>query len=87
MKKVRMIITVVIVLAIIGSAFGFKARKRGSFCIAESGTNCTTYISGQKIVSSGGTLFKYYPTWACDGVQCTAANNGLCTATVRLTLD
>jgi hypothetical protein len=86
MKKLRMIISTVIVLLITGSAFSFKA-KRSSFCIAESGTNCTTYVQNQKIVSSGGTQFKYYPTWACDGVQCTATNNGLCTATFRLIAD
>jgi hypothetical protein len=86
MKKLKMIVTSVVVLAIVGSAFAFKTKK-GAFCIADSGTTCTTYIQGQKIVSSGGTLLKYFPAWDGNGTACTAASNTLCTATFRLTDD
>jgi hypothetical protein len=85
MKKLRMILTSAIVLAIAGSAFSFKAKLH-SFCVldaAASGTNCTTVIK-EKNISAIGIQFKYYPSWDGDPIACTAANNGLCTATVRL---
>ena len=88
MKKLRMVVTSVIVLAIVGSAFGFKAKK-GAFCIAASGTNCTTYTIGNQKISTNthDPQLKYVPCWDFNTVACTAANNGLCTATFRLTTD
>jgi hypothetical protein len=89
MKKLRMIVTSVVVLAIVGSAFAFKAKK-GAFCIldaAASGSTCTTYLQGEKIVTIGGTSFKYFPAWDGDGTACTASGNTLCTATFKLALD
>jgi hypothetical protein len=84
MKKLRMVITSVIVLAIVGSAFAFKV-KRGAFCVLSNstpGTNCTTYMQNVRIDPLGSTEYKYYPCWTFDKVQCTAANNGNCTASI-----
>jgi len=88
MKKIRMIITSAIVLAIVGSAFSFKEKRIGIFCVTSnlSSTNCTTYLSGQKIVTIGSD-FKYVPCWDFNTVACIAANNGLCTGTVQLATD
>jgi hypothetical protein len=84
MKKLRMIVTSVIVLAIVGSAFAFKV-KAGAFCVlanSASGTNCTTYIQNVQIDPLGPTQYKYYPSWNGNKTTCTAANNGLCTASI-----
>ncbi|OQP67821.1 hypothetical protein [Niastella populi] len=90
MKKLKMIVASVAVLAIVGSAFAFKA-KVGRFCILDieaSGTNCTTYtLANQKITTGAGLEWKYYPTFDGNPTTCTAANNGLCTATFKLTTD
>jgi hypothetical protein len=83
MKKLRMIVTSVIVLAIVGSAFAFKV-KGASFCVlanSSSGSNCTTYIQNKMIVDIG-TEYKYFPAWNGNRTLCTLANNGLCTASV-----
>jgi hypothetical protein len=90
MKKLRMIVTSVIVLAIVGSAFAFKV-KIGHFCILttnDPSDNCTTYTGDKRITTSIlAKQWKYYPTWDGNPIACTAANNGLCTAIVRLTYD
>jgi len=86
MKKLRMIVTSVVVLAIVGSAFAFKAKQK-SFCVtSDTGSNiCTTFVANQKIVSVG-TEFKYYPNWDGDQALCTA-NNTFCTALFELSAD
>jgi hypothetical protein len=90
MKKLRMIVASVAVLAIVGSAFAFKA-KVGTFCIlttTDAGDNCTTYTPDKKITTSiSGVQWKYYPTFDGNPTTCTAANNHLCTATFRLVGD
>lgn len=82
MKKLRMIVASVIVLAILGSAFAFKL-KGGGYCVVtntDPASDCTTYITSKQVTSSGGTLFKYAPFWDGNTITCTAANNGKCTA-------
>jgi hypothetical protein len=89
MKKLRMIVTSVIVLAIVGSAFAFKV-KAGSFCVlttTDAGSTCTGIIHDKEIVSSGGTQYKYYPSWTGNQAACTAQSNTLCTQTFRLAND
>jgi hypothetical protein len=81
------------VLAIVGSAFLFKA-KLGRFCVLttlNTGTddNCTTYLTpDKKITTVLGAIWKLNPS-CFDGnkTACTAANNHLCTVTARLTDD
>lgn len=90
MKKLKMIVASVAVLAIVGSAFAFKA-KVATFCILttlDAGDNCTTYTKDKKITTSlAGIQWKYYPTFDGNPTTCTAANNHLCTATFKLTAD
>jgi hypothetical protein len=91
MKKLRMIVTSIIVLAIVGSAFAFKI-KESTFCILDigaGGTNCTTYLQNRMktVVVFFGTKYKYAPFWDHNVASCTAPNNGLCTDSARLTLD
>ena len=89
MKKLRMIVTSVVVLAIVGSAFAFKAKK-AQFCVnTDNTTKCTTYTTGTSLkrVASGITSYKYFPAWDGDGTACTTATNALCTGTTFLAVD
>jgi hypothetical protein len=92
MKKLRMIVSAVVVLAIVGSAFAFKA-KIGRFCVLTTvgtGTddNCTTFLTPDKRTTSVlGAIWKYYPTFDGNQTACTAASNHLCTTTTRLIND
>jgi hypothetical protein len=80
MKKLRMVITSVIVLAIVCSAFAFKV-KSDTFCVlaySASGTDCTTYIQNVQRDPLGATQYKYFAAWNGNKILCTLANNGLC---------
>lgn len=89
MKKLRLIVTSVIVLAIVGSAFAFKVKGAG-FCVLLSstgGTNCTTYLLNRQI-STVGSSYKYNPPqWDGNKITCTAANNGKCTSMTTLQFE
>lgn len=88
MKKLRLIVTSAIVLAIVGSAFAFKV-KGGGFCVlasGESGTNCTTYLLSRQTTTTGPT-FKYAPFWDGNKTTCTAASNGKCTSAGTLQFE
>jgi hypothetical protein len=91
MKKLRIIATSVIVLAIVGSAFAFKV-KLGRFCIlttTASGNVCTGTIADRKTsTNTNHPQFKYYPCWDGNTVACTTtAGGGLCTDLIRLTIN
>jgi hypothetical protein len=64
MKRVKMIVTSVIVLAIVGSAFAFNAKKIGGFCVttASGSGNCYT-IFPSKITTGPGVSLKYDPAF------------------------
>lgn len=92
MKKLRMIVTAVTVLAIVGGAFAFKTKGVGRFCVLDpnaAGTNCTTYLAANQktTTDAAGILWKYYPSFDGNPVTCTTTSNGLCTAQTRLTTD
>lgn len=83
MKKLRMIVTSVIVLAIVGSAFAFNAKKLGAFCIDQApltGT-CDAVLQGKKI-DPDGTTFRYLTTWDGSAAGCTGNTN--CTTSIKL---
>jgi hypothetical protein len=78
MRKLRMIITSVIVIAIIGSAFAFNAKKIWRYCTSGgTSTSCNT-VSGanQKRITGTPTVY-YVPCWegtpACTGITCTVS--------------
>jgi hypothetical protein len=89
MKKLRMIITALIVLVIVGSAFSFKSKVY-TFCVLQ-GTflgNCTTYKIAFKIITTGtGNDYRYWVGWDGTHASCTTLNNGRCTAQIKLTLN
>ena len=87
MKKLKMIVTSVVVLVIIGSVFSFNSKKIGLFCVSNAGTNqCDAILQDRKITTGVGTTFKYLACWDFDQAKCTGTNNN-CTATVKLTTN
>jgi hypothetical protein len=81
MKKLRMIITSVIIIAIVSSAFAFKAKKLWRFCYSDT-FNGTCQVSGANLkrvpVGTTNSLKRYYvPCWegdACSSQSCTVAS-------------
>jgi len=89
MKKLRMIVTSVIVLAIVGSAFSFNSKKYYVFCIDSNTTtggfdDCDGTLQGQFIDPTLGTTWYYYKDWDGKLSSCTATNNNKCTITIKL---
>jgi hypothetical protein len=73
MKKLKMIVTSVVVLAIVSGAFAFKAKKLNTFCYTDT-FNGTGQISSAALkrvaVGTSGSVKKYYIVdW--DGASCT----------------
>jgi hypothetical protein len=85
MKKVKMIVTSVVVLAIVGSAFAFNAKKIGTYCVTTSGGsgNCYTIIPSKRTTGAGVTL-KYVECWdENDGCNSTSP----CVTVAKFTTD
>lgn len=83
MKKLKVIVTSIIVLAIVGSAFSFNSKKTANFCTS-GGTNSTlcTTESGCSLKRVAGTQNAYYVVdW--DGNSCSQT----CTTSARFILD
>lgn len=91
-----MIVAAVAVLAIVGSAFAFKAKVI-SFCILTTDApgntiNCTRVALNLRTTSTaptplnGYTEYKYYPNFDGDPV-CTRNGNGKCTARATFKVD
>jgi hypothetical protein len=79
MKKLKMIVTSVVVLAIVGSAFAFNAQKKALFCTSVdlNHQTCGTITPGatQKRISGTGNAY-YIVDWngvACNGAACTTS--------------
>jgi hypothetical protein len=75
MKKLRMFVTFVIVIAIVSSAFAFNAKKIATYCVsADSNSHtCSTKLQNVRIVVVGGFLRNYVPNWDgsfCGGINC-----------------
>jgi len=83
MKKLKMIVTSVIVLAIVGSAFAFNAKKKNIFCTSGgTSTTCNTITTGNTLKRDGGVANVYYVVdW--DGGAC----NQTCTTSAHFSLD
>ena len=75
MKKLRMIVTSVVILAIVGGAFAFEATKMGKFCYSTVfDGNCEVSPATQKKVEVGTpfSIKKYYAAnWDGDPITCT----------------
>jgi len=91
MKKLRMIVTSVVVLAIVGSAFAFHA-KIFLFCVLTStdpDADCTTALDlPRRTTLSPGSSYKYYPAFDGDKIACSTTHNGHCIGgPITLTTD
>jgi uncharacterized protein YxeA len=87
MKRVKMIVTSVVVLAIVGSAFAFNAKKIGKFCVTTNLTtsgNCIT-VSPSKRTTSSGTEYLYYTNW--DGASGSCNSTAPCDTRVTIVQD
>jgi hypothetical protein len=88
MKRLKMIVTSVVVLAIVGSAFAFNAKKVAVFCVT-SGTadqNCFT-IQGSKRTTGTGVARLYYTNWDGNLTTCTSGGTGTCNTSAVFTMD
>jgi hypothetical protein len=86
MRKLRMIITSVVVIAIVGSSFAFNAKKIGKFCISGSlvRTTCDIITSDVKRIS-GTPNTNYVVDW--DGTGCTSSNPIPCGTSAHFAAD
>ena len=87
MKKLRIIVTSVIVLAIVGSALAFNAKRIAVICYSTLNTATCDATFLKQIVPTGGTLFLYYSGWRGLLSDCTAAGNQNCTTLARIAAD
>jgi hypothetical protein len=76
MKKLRMIVTSVVVLAIVGSALAFNAKKQGVFCYSDTfnGTGIVSPTGIQRVAVGTAHSTKYYYIVDWDGTSCTTLN-------------
>lgn len=92
MKKVKMRVTCVIVIFIVGSAFAFNAKKVALWCVTNStiGTPPSCYTAGPLKRTTGvGITLRYYPFSAWDGTAaiCNAGGANSCTIIGTFTMD
>lgn len=71
MKKIKIMILTILVLAIVGGTLAFKSSKKfgSNFCTASSPGPCTSYAVGSMETPSGGTAF--YATYTFITINCT----------------
>ena len=90
MKKLKMIVTSVIVLAIVGSAFAFNAQKKAKFCTSGgTSTTCNTISTFllKRVLTNPTPNVYYVVDW--DGVACSTASSDthICTVSAEFTTD
>jgi hypothetical protein len=79
MKKLRMMVSSVTILAIVGSAFAFNAKKNWLFCYVQTfGASCviSTSTTTQERVdpnTSGARIEYYLPCWEGKTTDCTSS--------------
>jgi hypothetical protein len=82
MKKVKIVITSVVVLAIVGSTLAFNAKKIGKYCTTTSGgTGNCQILDASKRTTAAGTQMKYVPCWDFGVCNNTSPCNTLATFT------
>lgn len=70
MKRVKMIVTSVVVLAIVGSAFAFNAKKVLPFCVTDGTANQNCYIISPSKITTTGVSLLYYTEWDGSPASC-----------------
>ena len=73
MKKAKLMLTGIAVLAVVGAALAFKAKStfNTSYCTSNTSGTCPNFISGKKPGTTGTRIY-YVIT---DGTDCTASPN------------
>lgn len=87
MKRVKMIVTSVVVLTIVGSAFAFNAKKIGAYCVTDGTANQNCYIISfsQRTIGVGISL-NYYTDWDAGKTACTGGTK-TCNTLAKFTID
>jgi hypothetical protein len=83
MNKLRMIVTSVIVLAIVGSAFAFTEKRAGAFCVSNQGANLNCFVITDCKIVDGIPNFWYQQNWNSVPAGCP----GNCLTPVRLVIN
>ena len=84
MKKLKVMLLSFALVAVVGGALAFNAKKGSSYCTAATNTSgafcpttksCPTLITAKKIVSTGTFICTADPVAGlCDGVLCAGAS-------------
>jgi hypothetical protein len=77
MKK---LMTSAMVLAIVGSAFAFTAKRAGAFCVSNTGANQNCFVLKDHMIVEGNTNFWYQQNWNGNRLTCP----GNCPTPIRL---
>lgn len=88
MIRVKMIITSVVVLAIVGSAFAFNIEKGWVYCVTDGAAdqNCFT-IQSKRTNKSSDPQFRYYPNWDGFLSSCTSGGTNTCNTLANFTIN
>jgi hypothetical protein len=83
MKKIKILLTAITVLTVVGGALAFKAAKFSkSYCTKSATGQCTSFATQSKIVDVGGSLIWAIETSDTDNCTKTTAPN--CGSQIRL---
>jgi hypothetical protein len=74
MKKLRMLVTSIIVIAIVSSVFSFTEKKTGALCVSYSGpSQSCSVVTGVKLVTGAVNCF-IDPNWDGNPASCSSTN-------------
>ncbi|AEW01020.1 hypothetical protein Niako_4767 [Niastella koreensis GR20-10] len=75
MNKVRMIVTCIVVLCIVGTAYAITSKKGGSFCVSKTGPNQGCFVIQNMLIWPGPTDYWYQVNWDGNNASCVGSNN------------
>ena len=76
MKKVKIMLTAIAVMAIVGGALAFKAQKFTiKYCVNTTTTPLTSYSAGYKINQNSSAPSLYWTTLKADGTAITQSSD------------
>ena len=81
MKKIKIMLTTIVVMAVVGGALAFKAQKFATkYCVNTTTTPLTSYSVAYKIDQNSSAPSLYWTTRKADGTAITQSSdctNGL----------
>jgi hypothetical protein len=83
MKKIKVLLTAVTVLTVVGAGLAFKAAKfNKNYCTKDASGQCTSYALNSKVLNSAGLVWAVETT---DTQNCTKTTAPQCTSQIRIT--